>query len=205
MDDEKASNNDVLEDSEASDDGTGVFLKRTLQGLSVSGFDWSGGALDEDTKARQSEAEGEAPKKKKRRKAGITVDRTGDLDANGPQSIADFERLLMGQPGSSILWLQYMAFQLQLNEVDKAREIAERAIRTIGHQTGKTDSEAMNVWIALLNLENTYGGDETIEEAFKRACEYNDAEEMHSRLASIYIQSGKKDVSLYFPHHFSSP
>ena len=55
----------------------------------------------------------------------------GDLDANGPQSVADFERLLLGEPDSSLLWLQYMAFQLELGEIEKARSVAERALRTI--------------------------------------------------------------------------
>ena len=159
-------------------------------GLATGGFDWNGGVSGADDGGAQSETDGEAsqPKKKKRRKAEIKVDKTGDLDANGPQSIADFERLLLGQPNSSILWLSYMAFQLQLSEFAKAREIAERALKTINM---REETEKMNVWIALLNLENTYGTDDSLEEVFKRACQYNDSQEIHERLISIYIQSGK--------------
>ena len=165
-----------------------------LPGLSTGGFDWTGGIFNQDNKDAQSDTDGETlpPKKKKRRRAEIKVDRTGEMDVNGPQSVADFERFLMGEPNSSFLWLSYMAFQLQLSEVGKAREIAERAIKTINH-TGDGDSEALNVWVAFLNLENTYGSDETVEEIFRRACEYNDAEEIHNRLTSIYIQSGKNE------------
>ena len=133
----------------------------------------------------------ETMKKKRRRKPEIKVDRTGELDANGPQSVADFERLLLGEPNSSLLWLRYMAFQLELSEVDKAREIADRAIRSIS--IGR-DTEKFNVWVGLLNLENTFGSDDTLEEAFKRACEYNDPQEIHERMISIYIQSGKPAV-----------
>lgn len=162
-----------------------------LKGLSTGGFDWTGGMSLADDKDAQSEtdAEGSQPKKKKRRKAQIKVDKTGDLDANGPQSIADFERLLLGQPNSSMLWLSYMAFQLQLSEVGKARELAERALKTIHI---REEVEKMNVWIALLNLENTYGNNESLDEVFKRACRYNDSQEVHERLLSIYIQSGKQ-------------
>jgi rRNA biogenesis protein RRP5 len=85
-----------------------------------------------------------------------------------------------------------MAFQLDLGEVDKARELAERAIRTIS--IGQ-DTEKLNIWVGLLNLENTFGTDESLEDVFKRACQYNDPQEIHERLASIYIQSGKTDVS----------
>ncbi|KAI9820992.1 MAG: rRNA biogenesis protein rrp5 [Thelocarpon impressellum] len=161
-------------------------------GLSTHGFDWTASNLDEGTKRSQSESENERvdkPKRKKRRPE-IREDRTGDLDAYGPQSGEDFERLLLGQPDSSSLWLQYMAFQLQLSEVAKARETAERALKTISITE---ETEKMNVWIGLLNLENTYGSDATVEEVFHRATHYNDPQEIHERLASIYIQSGKHD------------
>lgn len=163
-------------------------------GLSAGGFDWTGGMATRSDADTQSETDGEQsePKKKRRRKAEILIDRTGDLDADGPQSVADFERLLMGQPNSSVLWLSYMAFQLQLNEVSKAREIAERAIKTINI---REETEKMNVWVALLNLENTYGTDESLEEVFLRACQYNDSQEIHERLISIHIQSGNNEVS----------
>ncbi|KAJ5894067.1 hypothetical protein N7495_005758 [Penicillium taxi] len=159
-------------------------------GLGASGFDWSGNIQAEESKAADSDNEDSKKKKKKSRKAEIQIDRTGDLDANGPQSVADFERLLLGEPDSSLLWLQYMAFQLELGEVEKARTIAERALRTIS--MGQ-DSEKLNIWIALLNLENTYGDDDSLEEIFKRACQYNDPQEIYERMISIYIQSGKNE------------
>lgn len=179
---------------EAEDDELNVETTAT-GGLSAGGFDWSGDAsqameVDHISDADDDPVDGQ---KKKRRKAEIKVDRTGDLDKYGPQSVADYERQLLGQPNSSSLWIQYMAFQLQLNEVEKAREIAERALKTIHI---REEDEKLNVWIALLNLENTYGSDETVEEAFTRACQYNDKQEMHQRLASIYIDSGKVDVSV---------
>lgn len=163
-----------------------------VPGLSTGGFDWSAAGLDEEQSdvASDDGATDEKPKKK-RKKSEIQVDRTGDLDASGPQSISDFERLLLGQPDSSALWIQYMAFQMQLSELGKARDVAERAIKTISI---REETEKMNVWIALLNLENAYGTDETTEEVFKRACQYNDAQEIHERLTSIYIQSGKQEV-----------
>ena len=108
--------------------------------------------------------------------------------------MADYERLLLGEPDSSLLWLKYMAFQLELGEVEKAREIAERALRTI---TIGQDAEKLNIWVALLNMENTYGDNDSLEEVFKRACQYNDTAEVYERMTSIYIQSGKNDVSSY--------
>lgn len=163
-------------------------------GLGAGGFNWSGNVQDEEAEAADSDSdedEDQKKKKKKKSKPEIQVDRTGDLDANGPQTLADYERLLLGEPDSSLLWLRYMAFQLELGEVEKARTIAERALRTI---TMGQDSEKLNIWVALLNLENTYGNDDSLEEVFKRACQYNEPQDMYERMISINIQSGKNEV-----------
>ncbi|RMZ88382.1 hypothetical protein DV736_g4390, partial [Chaetothyriales sp. CBS 134916] len=164
--------------------------------LRVGGFDWHG-VSDHGTAAKRgspfSSADDTtemAAQKKRKKRADIQTDRTGDLDANGPQLADDYERLLLGQPDSSLLWLQYMAFHLELGDVDQAREIGERALKSIG--LGEY-SEKLNVWVALLNLENVYGDDNTLDALFKRACEFNDLQEMHARLTSIYIHSGKED------------
>lgn len=191
LEDESENEDESEGDSEDSD---GEPTKATRPGgLGAFGFDWNGNAQDQDEDMRSDSDENQAPqKKKKHRKPEIQVDRTGELDANGPQSIADYERLLLGEPDSSLLWLQYTAFQLELGEVDKAREIAERALRTI---TIGQDTEKLNIWVAMLNLENTYGDDDSLEDVFKRACQYNDTQEIYERLTSIYIQSGKNEVS----------
>ncbi|RDW78620.1 putative rRNA biogenesis protein RRP5 [Aspergillus mulundensis] len=192
LEDESESEEESEDEEEDDDDEEESANKPRQGGLGAVGFDWNGDAKDEDEAMHsESDEEDKGPqKKKKHRKPEIQVDRTGELDANGPQSIADFERLLLGEPDSSLLWLRYMAFQLELGEVDKAREIAERALRTI---TIGQDTEKLNIWVAMLNLENTYGDDDTLEEVFKRACQYNDTQEIYERLTSIYIQSGKNE------------
>ncbi|KAL8645515.1 MAG: hypothetical protein Q9210_006666 [Variospora velana] len=174
-------------------------------GLNAGVFDWTGGLAS--TKAQdpksESDTQASAPKKKrKKRKPEIQIDRTGDLDAHGPQSIADFERLLLGQPNSSVLWLSYMAFQLQLSEIDRARDIAERALRTIHI---REQDEKLNVWVALLNLENTYGTEASVDAIFKRACQHCDSLDIHERLISIYIQSGQNEVSHHPPLSLPPP
>jgi len=163
-------------------------------GLTTGGFDWSASILDKrgpDTDSERDTNLGEERHKKKRKKAQIKEDLTGNLAAIEPQSVADFERLLLGDPNDSKMWIMYMSFQLQLNEVEKARGISERAIKTIALREEK---EKQNVWIAMLNMESMYGTDETLEDAFKRACQYNEAQGIHEKLASIYIQTGKTEV-----------
>ncbi|EXJ55871.1 hypothetical protein A1O7_08802 [Cladophialophora yegresii CBS 114405] len=164
--------------------------------LSVGGFDWTGlrpaPATSSKRLAEASDSDADTPKKKPKKKKNqptMDVDRTADLDVNGPQSADDFERLLLAEPDNSVLWLRYMAFHLDLGDIDAARAIGERALRTI---TVGLEDEKFNVWVALLNLEVHFGDDENVEEeTFRRACEVNDQQEIHARLASIYIKEGK--------------
>ncbi|KAK2604944.1 hypothetical protein N8I77_007834 [Diaporthe amygdali] len=186
---------DNVDESEDEDEDTAMVDASSgdAGGLDAGGFDWSANALDEvgdDSDAEANNADDGAEKKKKKRKAEIQVDRTAQLDVNGPQTAEDYERLLLGQTDSSDLWVRYMAFQAQVSEPARAREIAERALKTINI---REEAEKLNVWIAYLNLENAFGTDETLADVFKRACSYNDEQVVHERLISIYITTGKHD------------
>lgn len=164
------------------------------------GFQWSTNPMSEAEEAAMDASDSDddpddeqaEKKKKKRRKKEIEQDLTADMHTKTPESNADFERLLLGSPNSSYLWVQYMSFQLQLSEVEKAREIARRALQTINF---REEQEKLNVWIALLNLENVYGSDETVESTFKEAARANDSKTIHLRLALIFDQSDKSVVS----------
>ncbi|KAK3302297.1 uncharacterized protein B0T15DRAFT_542562 [Chaetomium strumarium] len=177
------------EDEDDVEDASDVEMADGPQeGLDAGGFDWTANALDADDNANAGVADGPSKKAKRRREPQVIVDKTAELDVNGPQTSSDYERLLLGQPDSSELWIAYMASQMQVNDLAGARQVAERAIKTINI---KEETEKLNVWVAYLNLEVAYGTDDTVEEVFKRACTYNDDQEIHERLASIYIQSGK--------------
>ncbi|XP_066475340.1 protein RRP5 homolog [Tiliqua scincoides] len=105
-----------------------------------------------------------------------------------PQGADDFDRLLLGNPDSSILWLQYMAFHLQATEIEKARAVAERALKTISF---REEQEKLNVWVALLNLENMYGTEEALMKVFERAIQYNEPLKVFQQLADTYVASEK--------------
>ena len=164
--------------------------------LSTNGFDWTASILDqtEDNNTSSDDEDfvnnSKSLKPKKSRKQTKVEDKTIDLNTRAPQSVADFERLLIGNPNSSILWMNYMSFNLQLSEVDKARQIGERALETINY---REEQEKLNIWIALLNLENTFGTDESLDAVFKKACQYMDSFTIHQKLASILIMSEKFD------------
>lgn len=168
----------------------------TSEGLST-GIDWTASVLEQAKDEDESESDDEydenlkkKKKKSKRTRVSQIEDKTAEINTRAPESVSDFERLLLGNPNSSIMWIQYMSFQLQLGEIEKGRKIGERALKTINY---RDESEKMNVWIALLNLENMFGTDDTLKDTFTRACQYMDGYTMHRKLASIYISSEKFD------------
>ena len=114
------------------------------------------------------------------------------LDAErGPESAEDFDQLVLSSPNSSIIWIQYMAFHLHSAEVDKARGVAQRAIKTISF---REEQEKLNVWVALLNLENSYGTKDTLDKTFEEAVKVNEPKKIFLKMADIYSKSEKKEV-----------
>ena len=162
------------------------------------GFKWTEEPDEDEISAGSSSdpsGDEKSGQKKKRKRKQVELDLTGDMQTRTPESNADFERLLLGSPNSSYLWIQYMSFQVQLSEVEKARGVAQRALKTINF---REERERLNVWIALLNLENIYGTERTIEDTFKDAVRRNDAKTVYLGLATIFEQSEKFEVRAFF-------
>jgi len=113
------------------------------------------------------------------------------LDDSSPQSAEAFERLLLGSPNSSYLWLRYMSFQLSLTEIERAREVAERALKKIDLREQR---ERFNVWAALLNLEKAHGDEASFVAVFQRALQGADPKEVHLHVASTHERAG--DIEL---------
>ncbi|KAM9914883.1 hypothetical protein OXX69_000198 [Metschnikowia pulcherrima] len=179
-------------ESEAEEEGERTTQSTGLSGLSTNGFDWTASILDQAEDDESSDDDGDFTQTKRRRGKGKkqVKDRTQEMNARAPESVGDFERMLVGNPDSSVLWMNYMSFQLQLGEIDKSREIAERALKTINY---REEQEKMNIWIAILNLENSFGTDESLAEAFSRSVQYMDSLTMHQKLVGIYVLSEKFD------------
>jgi len=178
--------------------------------LSLSSeFSWDANQLPQekievdhsDTSDEEDEVEIEAPKNNKPKSRAEKVQEKKDeekrvfkreqelLDSTrSPECVDDFDRLMLQSPDSSIVWLRYMAFHLETAEIEKARGVAERALKTISF---REEQEKLNVWVAYLNLENMYGTPQLLEELFQRALERNDPCKVYYQLISIYDQSEK--------------
>lgn len=105
-----------------------------------------------------------------------------------PDNSTSFERLLLSSPDSSLLWLQYMAFHLQATQIEQARAVAERALKTISF---REEQEKLNIWVAMLNLENMYGTPDSLQKVFERAIQYCEPLLVYQQLADIYAKSEK--------------
>jgi len=163
--------------------------------LQIGGFNWGNKPqpddVDDISDSDDSDSGEQQHRKKKRKKHEIEQDLTADMHNRAPESTSDFERLLLGSPNSSYLWVQYMSFQMQLSEVEKAREVGRRALKVINF---REEQEKLNVWIALLNLENMHGTAESLEALFKDAARHNEAKTVYLRMASIFEQTDKLEV-----------
>ena len=105
-----------------------------------------------------------------------------------PDNADDFERLIASKPNNSFVWIKYIVFYLQMAEIEKARAVAKQALKTILYTE---DQERLNVWVALLNLENMYGTQTSLEQAFNQACQNCDSYKIHCHMAEIFARSNK--------------
>ena len=170
-----------------------------LEGIGGLKWEWEKSERNGISESDQSEEETPVKKKTKRqKKAAKRVEEESIyraeqclLDSSRePQCAEDFDRLLLANPNSSFLWIQYVAYQLHLADVEKARETGRKALESINF---RMEEEKLNVWISLLNLENNYGTPDSLVSLFQEALRENDTETLHFKLAQIYTNSNKED------------
>uniref|UniRef100_A0A0K0DLM4 TPR_REGION domain-containing protein n=1 Tax=Angiostrongylus cantonensis TaxID=6313 RepID=A0A0K0DLM4_ANGCA len=102
---------------------------------------------------------------------------SGDLN---PETHEDFARLLRKDPNSAEIWIRYISFFLEKNDLRMARATAERALTVINY---REETEIFNIWTAYLNMEVAYGDENSTKEIFQRSCGNADALKMHIQMA----------------------
>lgn len=103
-----------------------------------------------------------------------------------PDSIDDFEKKILSNPNSSELWIAYAAFILENINFESSKKIFERAIKTIDISLLK---DKLNIWVAYLNLENSFGTKECFSKLVQRALEVNDKKLIYKHIIMIYKNS----------------
>lgn len=182
----------------------------------MKGDEDTDGAKDEATRGRSSHDKRE--KKKTKQAEELEIRLREEALARGDDiadTAEDYERMVMGEPNSSAIWIRYMAFCVELSQMEKARAVAERALETIALEK---EIDRTNVWVAYINMEAQFGntlglnertggkaGDKAERESgersrilreaavlrvFDRACErVTDVENLHLTVASALRKS----------------
>lgn len=131
-------------------------------------------------------------KEKKEQEIRAAEDRLLEKDA--PKTADEFEKLIRSSPNSSFVWIKYVAFMLDQADVEQARSIVERALRTINP---REEGEKLNIWVAYFNLENQYGNppEEAVQKVFKRALQYLDSKKVHLALLEMYERTDQHKLA----------
>ncbi|XP_043259264.1 protein RRP5 homolog isoform X2 [Colletes gigas] len=181
-------------------------IKEEKSRIPECGFFWDDkpnlDLLQNKESSSDSEDEMEQPKQKKkklsaaerreqeRQKEREIRQREEALASNQlPNSVDQFDRLVLASPDSSIIWLQYMAYHLQATEIDKARAVARRATKTINF---REENERLNVWNAWLNLESKFGTPESLNDVFQEAVRTNDSLKVYIHMLTVHIEAGRQ-------------
>ena len=153
---------------------------------------WSDDELEEEDevkgeKTRISKTEARRLRMLEEERAAAREQRVLDGEVESPTTVEEFERLVVASPDSSLVWVQYMALVMQSGELEKARALATRALQRINF---RLEEERLNIFLAWLNLENTFGTEEAMAGVLKEALQCCDQFKVYSQVAAIYQQAG---------------
>lgn len=104
-------------------------------------------------------------------------------DSISPTSIDQFDRLVMAEPNNSRAWINYMVFHVQATEIDRARGVGQKALKTIDV---REQQERLNIWVALLNMELRFGSKDAFDEVLKEALLVNEPFNVYSVCLKIF-------------------
>ncbi|XP_012135637.1 ribosomal RNA Processing 5 isoform X2 [Megachile rotundata] len=145
---------------------------------------------EEQPKQKKKKLSAAERREKERQKEREIRQREEALASNQlPNSVDQFDRLVLASPDSSIIWLQYMAYHLQSTEIEKARAVARRAVKTISF---REENERLNVWNAWLNLESKFGTSESLNDVFQEAVRTNDSLKVYTHMLTVHLEAGRQ-------------
>lgn len=108
--------------------------------------------------SRRSKRQKEADRRRKEEEIRKQEAKLIDSEAQ-PEQRDDFEKLVLKNPNSSYVWIQFMAWVIEKEGIQAAREVTERALRVINF---KNENEKLNLWTAFMNLEHNFGDEKSL-------------------------------------------
>lgn len=67
---------------------------------------------------------------------------------------AYYEKQVLSEPNNSFIWIHFISHMYKEEGIESARKVCERALKSIDMSQIK---EKLNLWIAYMNLEYTFG------------------------------------------------
>ncbi|VTZ66720.1 rRNA biogenesis protein RRP5, putative [Plasmodium chabaudi chabaudi] len=98
----------------------------------------------------------------------------------------DYEKLLVSEKNKSTIWISYIAYYLEKGNIQEARNIAERALKTIDIHLIE---EKLNIYLCYINMECAYG--DNLNDIFKRALLVNNEKSIYLHTMNI-LKMNKK-------------
>jgi len=130
-------------------------------------------------------------KKKRKRDEELMIQEHEKAQLSGSLDIettADYERLVLQSPQSSLVWCRYLAHHVETADMERARAVAERALNTISF---REEQEKLNVWLAYLNMETIYGDPENVKKVLARAIQYCEPLTVYLKQCDMYASAEK--------------
>ncbi|SOV82352.1 rRNA biogenesis protein RRP5, putative [Plasmodium sp. gorilla clade G3] len=116
--------------------------------------------------------------------------KNNDIINNNKVTSFDYERLIASEKNKSAIWISYIAFYLEQNNLEEARKVAERALKTIDiHEI----DEKLNIYLCYINMECLYG--DKLNDIFKRALLCNNEKSIYLHTIHI-LKKNKKLIQL---------
>ena len=153
------------------------------------------GSSDSDSDSDEEEAQGETAatvsrsaksraKESRKKQEEAAISEKEKRGADGVyESGEDFERIVLSNPNSSLVWIKYMSFLIAQTEIEAARAVAERALKTINF---RKEDERFNVWAALLNMEHKFGSAAAAWETLQRMSSHGEPKAAYLKAADMY-------------------
>jgi len=142
----------------------------------------------------EEQGDGAEPRAIRRRRIEEELDRLERQPEREPSSPDDFQKLLLATPNRSAIWVKYIAYHLRLQQFEEARQVAEKALSTIGV---REEQELLNIWASYMNLESTHGTPESLAVVVRRALERSENQLLvYEKLADGFESSHKNQQYL---------
>ncbi|XP_055926112.1 protein RRP5 homolog isoform X1 [Argiope bruennichi] len=118
-----------------------------------------------------------------------------DFDPSSPEyaemkSFSEVESLIAKFPNSSKAWMLGAVNYLKYGDVNKAKVLLQRGIKTINF---REDEEKLNLWKALMNLEAYHVSREALLATFEEALKYNDTRKVYLHMLQLLINTEKTE------------